>query len=196
MSRWPPLERAPAAPATPRPTLFLDRDGVIIVDRHYLDDPADVQLEAGVAAALRRARNCGYQLVGLSNQSGLGRGLFDTAAFAAVMARFDALLHAEGCALDAFFYCPHAPAARCACRKPAPGLLHEAARELAWEPARSAMVGDKLADVDLARGCGLHPILVRTGQGVAAEAALRERVGVTVCDDLAAAVSCLPGVAT
>ena len=193
MSRWPPLERDPAAPAASRPTLFLDRDGVIIVDRHYLDDPADVQLEAGVPAALRRARASGYRLVGLSNQSGLGRGLFDLATFAAVMARLDALLRDEGCALDAFFYCPHAPVDACACRKPAPGLLHEAAREMAWEPERSAMVGDKLADVDLALDAGLQPILVRTGHGVGAEAALGGRVGVPVCDDLAAAVAWLLG---
>jgi histidinol-phosphate phosphatase family protein len=173
--------------------LFLDRDGVIIVDRHYLDDPADVQLEAGVPAALRRARASGYRLVGLSNQSGLGRGLFDLATFAAVMARLDALLRAEGCALDAFFYCPHAPADACACRKPAPGLLREAAREMDWEPERSAMVGDKLADVDLALDGGLQPILVRTGHGAGAEASLGGRVGVPVCDDLAAAVAWLLG---
>jgi D-glycero-D-manno-heptose 1,7-bisphosphate phosphatase len=189
MSRWPAdLARRLGAPA---PTLFLDRDGVVIVEKDYLRDARQVELFPGVTEALRRAREAGYQLVGLSNQSGLGRGRFTLADFAAVMGRLDALLQAAGVPLDGFFYCPHAPEDGCRCRKPAPGLLDEAARHLAWDPARSWVIGDKISDVDLALGAGLRACLVRTGYGSQQERRLGERTTVLVADDLQAAVAAI-----
>jgi D-glycero-D-manno-heptose 1,7-bisphosphate phosphatase len=186
-----PAATTPTELAGPPPILFLDRDGVLVVEKDYLSDPAEVALIAGVPAALRRARRAGFRLVGVSNQSGLGRGRFNLADFAAVMTRFDALLAAAGCPLDGFYYCPHAPAVGCRCRKPQPGLLIEAAADLAWDPARAWMVGDKLSDVDLALDNGLRAVLVRTGYGREQEARLGERRGVTVVDDLAAAVAAI-----
>ncbi|MFN2370390.1 MAG: D-glycero-alpha-D-manno-heptose-1,7-bisphosphate 7-phosphatase, partial [Candidatus Krumholzibacteriia bacterium] len=112
---------------------------------------------------------------GLSNQSGLGRGLFGPEALAAVMARLDALLAAEGAAFDAFHYCPHAPADKCDCRKPAPGLLHDAAVRVPYAPRRSWMVGDKVSDVALGRDAGLSAVLVRTGYGTASAAEVAAR---------------------
>lgn len=195
MTRWvatggnrPAEHAAQPADSDLAPILFLDRDGVLVVEKDYLRDPADVELEAGVAAALRRARRAGFLLVGLSNQSGLGRGCITPAEFAAVMTRFEALLTAAGCALDGFYFCPHAPHDRCGCRKPRPGLLHEAAADLSWDPARAWMIGDKVADVDLALNNGLRAVLVRTGHGREQEARLGQRRGVAVADDLAAAV--------
>ena len=191
MSRWP-ATPLPAAGA-PAPALFLDRDGVLIVEKDYLDDAGHVEVFPGVTEALRRAQAAGFLLVGVSNQSGLGRGCFTAADFDAVMGRLDELLRAAGVPLDAFFFCPHAPEDGCACRKPAPGLLEEASRHLAWDPARSWVIGDKISDVDLALGAGLRACLVRTGYGSQQERRLGERSPVLVADDLLAAVVAILG---
>ncbi|MEZ4389308.1 MAG: HAD family hydrolase [Candidatus Krumholzibacteriia bacterium] len=190
MSRWPADDRR-ARDLVPRPTLFLDRDGVVVVEKDYLSRADDVELEAGVGPALRRAREAGFQLVGLSNQSGLGRGKFTPADLAAVMTRLDELLAAAGCPFDAFLYCPHAPEAGCRCRKPGPGLLEEAAAMVRWEPARSWLIGDKISDVDLAVSAGLGPVLVRTGHGAVEAPRLGDRPEVLVCADLATAVAAI-----
>ena len=206
MSIWLPPEPGSAAAArrlggefaAGPPTLFLDRDGCLIHDRHYLADPAGVDLIDGVAEALHRAAAAGYQLIGLSNQSGIGRGCFSPAQLDAVMGRLHDLLAAAGARLDAMFYCPHAPEAGCDCRKPAPGLLYEAAVHFTWTSAASWVIGDKLADIDLALNNGLGAVLVRTGHGLREEIELLDRrarsegdtadAGVRVVDDLPAAV--------
>jgi histidinol-phosphate phosphatase family protein len=110
------------------PVLFLDRDGVVIADRDYLGDPREVQVLPGVAATMLAAREAGFAVVGVSNQSGLGRGFFTPADFTAVMERLDELLARQGAEFDGFYYCPHAPKEDCDCRKPKGGLLEEAAR--------------------------------------------------------------------
>jgi histidinol-phosphate phosphatase family protein len=192
MSRWSPApapaHEAAAAPPPSRPVLFLDRDGVLLIEKDYLSDPAAVELEHGVPAALRDARAAGFLLICVSNQSGLGRGRFTAADFEAVMARFADLLQGAGCPLDAYYYCPHAPGAGCLCRKPAPGLLAEAAAHFRWDPARAWMIGDKISDVDFALGAGLRPVLVLTGYGHEQARRLGDRRGVAVAADLAAAV--------
>jgi histidinol-phosphate phosphatase family protein len=187
--RWPP-DTAPPGTPTAGPVLFLDRDGVIIIEKDYLADAAGVELVPGVPAALRQARAAGYRLVGVSNQSGLGRGRFTSEQFTGVMRRLDALLEAAGCPLDGFFYCPHAPADGCRCRKPKPGLLEEAATSFTYDPTRSWVIGDKVSDVDLALAAGLGAVLVRTGHGRVQEAALADRPAL-VADDLPAAVTAI-----
>ncbi len=173
MSVW----REPAATGTAGPVLFLDRDGVVITDRNYLADPDEVALVPGAAAAMVRARAAGFALVGVSNQSGLGRGLFGEAEFTAVMQRLEALLAAAGTSFDAFYYCPHAPGQDCRCRKPLPGLLEEAAHRLPWVAELSWVVGDKASDVALARDAGLGAVLVHTGYGAGEAAVVRARWG-------------------
>jgi D-glycero-D-manno-heptose 1,7-bisphosphate phosphatase len=147
------------------PALFLDRDGVVIVDRDYLSDPEGVELVPGAAAAMVRAAAAGYLLIGLSNQSGIGRGRFGPAELEAVMERVDLELSRHGAALDAMYYCPHAPEAGCRCRKPGPGLLEEAAASFRWDASRSWVIGDKASDVELGRRHGLGAVLVGTGHG-------------------------------
>jgi len=190
VSRWP-ADLAPCAAGPPAPTLFLDRDGVLVLEKEYLRDAGQVDLHGGVGEALRTARAAGFRLVGVSNQSGLGRGIFTAADLDAVMRRLAALLAAEAAALDAFFYCPHVPEAGCACRKPATGLLEEARACLPWDPARSWVIGDKVSDVDLALRAGLRACLVRTGYGSQQERRLGERGPVLVADDLLAAVTAI-----
>lgn len=188
MSRWPAEPPWPPPPALSS-ILFIDRDGVLVVEKDYLSDPAAVELVPGAAAALGRARAAGYRLIGISNQSGLGRGLFAISDFEAVMTRLDELLRSEGCPLDDFYYCPHAPAAQCDCRKPRLGLLREAAASWAWDPDRSWVIGDKVSDLEFAHRARLRSILVRTGHGHEQQKLLDQKLAVLVADDLPAAVA-------
>jgi D,D-heptose 1,7-bisphosphate phosphatase len=121
MAIWKRCEADPAR--DPGPALFLDRDGVVVVEKDYLRDPAQVVLVPGAAEAMRAAAAMGYLIVGVSNQSGLGRGKISPDEFTRVMTRLEELLAAQGTGFDGFYYCPHAPQEGCACRKPAPGLL-------------------------------------------------------------------------
>jgi D-glycero-D-manno-heptose 1,7-bisphosphate phosphatase len=184
--------QARGGPPLMGPVLFLDRDGVVVEERNYLRDPEQVILLPGAAEAIRRARAAGYHVIGVSNQSGIGRGLYRESDFAAVQRRVDALLEAAGAAFDAFFYCPHSPEEGCRCRKPGPGLLEEAARLFRWPAAGSWVVGDKLADVELGLAVGLRALLVRSGHGRAQEGSVAGR-GVPVREDLAAAVDLILG---
>ena len=146
--------------------IFLDRDGVVIAERHYLSDPEQVKILPGVVEAMIRAHDAGFLLVGVSNQSGIGRGRFSVSDFESVMTRLDELLEQGGISFDAFLYCPHAPEENCKCRKPQPGLLQEASCHVNYSPNGSWVVGDKLCDVNLGRNLGLGGILVLTGHGL------------------------------
>jgi len=160
-----------AAP-TLRPAAFLDRDGTIIVEREFLADPAGVELIPGAADGMRALRRAGFALVVVTNQSGIGRGLFDLPQFRAVQARLDEILAAEEIHLDGVYLCPHRPDDGCDCRKPAPALYCQAAHELGLDLRASLYIGDRLSDVDAALTLGGTGILVRTGYGAAVEAAL------------------------
>lgn len=141
-----------------RRALFLDRDGTLISDVGYPRDPALVEPLPGAFAALR-ALQARFALVIVSNQSGIGRGLITTAEAAAVHARVVELFGEAGVAFAGAYYCPHDPGAGCACRKPAPGLLLDAARELGIELAGSIMLGDKPSDVAAGRAAGCRHAL-------------------------------------
>lgn len=150
-----------AGPVNGRPAVFLDRDGTIIEDLGYLSDPADVRLLPGVGAALRLLAEGGFLLVIVTNQSGVGRGMFDRASVDRVNARLAETLRREGVALDGVYVCPHGPEDDCACRKPAPGLMLEAARALGIDLEASYMVGDKASDAEAGRRAGCRGILTK-----------------------------------
>ncbi len=177
------------------PALFLDRDGVVIVDRNYLSDPDQVELLPGAAETMIAASAAGYLLIGVSNQSGLGRGRFTIDDLERVMARIDLLLGNAGTGFDGFYYCPHAPGEGCECRKPAAGLFEEAAKSCHWDPEGSWVVGDKASDVAFGRNRGLGSVLVRTGYGAGQENEVRRQwvhdPRVLVADDLAAAYAAI-----
>ena len=151
--------------------VVLDRDGTIIVERHYLSDPGQVELIPGVAAGLRQLRELGLGLVMITNQSAISRGVFDEARLGLIHQRLRELLAAEGIYLDGIYSCPHAPEEDCPCRKPRPGLLESAAQELDFDPQACFVIGDKVCDIELGRRVGATTLLVRTGYGaqVAAE---------------------------
>ncbi len=144
--------------------VLLDRDGTVIVDRQYLGDPDGVTLLGAAAEGLRRITGLGLGLAVVSNQSGVGRGYFTIDAVTRVNARMTDLLAAEGVRLDGVYFCPHAPDAGCRCRKPRPGLVERAARELAFEPARSFVVGDQPTDVALGHAVGATTFMLRSAQ--------------------------------
>jgi D-glycero-D-manno-heptose 1,7-bisphosphate phosphatase len=171
-----------------RRAAFLDRDGTIIEERHFLADPADVRLLPGAAAALRDLAEAGFLLVLVTNQSGIARGLFTPDDFAAVQQRLVALLAAEGVALDGMFHCPHHPdfTGPCDCRKPGLGMYRQAADRLGVDLATSVYIGDRISDVLPAVAIGGRGILVRTGYGRREEALLP--AGMEAADDLSAAV--------
>jgi histidinol-phosphate phosphatase family protein len=154
-----------------RAAVFLDRDGTVIVEKHYLHDPEGVELLPGAGEGLRRMAALGLRLVLVSNQSGVGRGYFGRGDVERVHGRLAELLAAQGVRLDGFYICPHAPAKvsgeECGCRKPRPGLIERACAELGLDAGASFVIGDKPCDVDLGLVVNATAILVTTGYGAA-----------------------------
>ncbi|MFO0728565.1 MAG: HAD family hydrolase [Myxococcota bacterium] len=142
------------------PAVFLDRDGTLIDDPGYLSDPDQVRLLGGAGEGLRILAAAGFALVLISNQSGVGRGLFTVQALEAVHRRLLELLEAEGIALAGAWYCTHAPDQGCACRKPAPGLLVQAASALGLSLQDSWMIGDRASDLAAAKAAGARAVLL------------------------------------
>jgi histidinol-phosphate phosphatase family protein len=173
----------------PRPAIFLDRDGTLIRERGYLGDPAGLELLPGVARALRNLREAGYPLVVISNQSGVGRGMFTVRRVHEVMAQLRERLREHGVELDSIRFCPHRPDENCPCRKPRPGLLELAAEDLMISLRDSFAIGDKRLDVAAGHAAGARGILVRTGYGHEEETLppIEEAAPDRVCDDLAEA---------
>jgi len=157
--------------------VFLDRDGTLIEDRGYLGEIGQVAFYPWSVDVVRVLNRAGVRVVLVTNQAGVARGYFKEEAVHAVHRHIDAVLSAGGARIDAYYYCPHHPAGtvtayaeRCTCRKPGPGLVERAARELGIDPRRSFVVGDKWVDVGLARAVGARAVLVRTGYGRGEEA--------------------------
>jgi len=151
--------------AAERRYVVLDRDGTLIVDRHYLSDPNGVELVEGAGAALRRLAELGLGLVVVTNQSGVARGLVSPARLAEIHRRMQALLRIEGVQLAGIYVCPHGPEDGCACRKPRTALLERAALEKGFDPRRAFVVGDKRSDVALGRAMGATTLLVSRQEG-------------------------------
>jgi D-glycero-D-manno-heptose 1,7-bisphosphate phosphatase len=168
---------------------FLDRDGTLIEDLHYLRDPALVRLLPGVGPALRTLNDAGVLAVVATNQSGIARGRLTEAEYRATRRRLDELLASEGAWIDGHYHCPHLPeiTGACDCRKPGPGLYREAARDLDIDLASSWWIGDRLRDLTAARSFGGHGALLLTGSG-REEALLPDARSWLIVPDLEAAV--------
>lgn len=180
------------------PALFIDRDGTLTVEKHFISDPDQVELIPGAAEALLAVKKRGFKLIVVSNQSGIARGYFTHREVARVNDRLTELLHARGVTLDGIYFCPHHVqgsvseyAVPCRCRKPHPGLAEQAAREHHINLRRSIVIGDKLDDLNLGRAIGARSILVRTGYGRRTEEYLTSEMPdlhPIVVDDLPAAI--------
>jgi D-glycero-D-manno-heptose 1,7-bisphosphate phosphatase len=172
-----------------RPVVFLDRDGTLIEDRHYIRSPDEVRLLPHAADAVRQLNAAGVAAVVITNQSGIARGLLGEPEYAAVRDRVDELLAAAGARLDASFHCPHHPVftGPCPCRKPGIALHERALRELDLDAARTATIGDRWHDVEPARTLGGTGILVPSTE-TSADEVERARADALVATDLLAAV--------
>lgn len=173
-----------------RRAVFLDRDGTIVDDPPpgFLHEPGKVRLLPGAGKAIRRLNDAGWLVIGVTNQSGIARGLYGEAAYAAVQRRLANLLAGHGARLDASYFCPHHPqlTGPCGCRKPGTKLFLDAAEQFGIDLARSFFVGDRLSDVQPARALGGRGILVTSGRGVLHQGQARA-LSVPVVTDLAAA---------
>lgn len=147
--------------------VFLDRDDTLIRDRGYLSDPGGIELLPGAPEAVRLLNEAGVPAILVTNQSGIARGLFDEARLNAIHERLRELLADRGARLDAVYYCPHHPegtvrafSISCACRKPSPGMLVQAAKDFGLDLPSCFMIGDKIEDVQAIRGVGGTGILI------------------------------------
>ncbi len=172
--------------------IILDRDGVINEDSDdYIKTPEEWLPIPGSLEAIARLTRAKYRVVIATNQSGLGRGLFDASMLSRIHEKMHRKVAEAGGRIEAIFFCPHAPDDHCECRKPKPGLFHDIASRLYVDLQDVPAVGDALRDIQAAQATGARPVLVRTGKGSRALAAATGLKGVAVFDDLAAVADAL-----
>jgi D-glycero-D-manno-heptose 1,7-bisphosphate phosphatase len=176
--------------------VFLDRDGTINAEKEYLHRTEDFEFIPGAPQAIKLLNDAGFCIVVVTNQSGVARGYYDEAAVERLHRHMDAELARFGARVDAYYFCPHHPdhgsgeyTRACACRKPLPGMLVQAAADLAVDLTESWIIGDKLADVEAGLRAGCRPLLVRTGYGADEEARLPREV--PVHDDILGAAQAI-----
>lgn len=152
--------------------VFLDRDGVINEDIGYVIDPNDLRLIPGSANAIRRINERSIRVLVATNQAGVARGYFPESHVVRFNEALSRGLEKEGAHIDKFYYCPHHPTAGrgiyktvCDCRKPMPGLLHQAAKDFSLDLKKCVIIGDKASDVGAGVSAGCRTILVMTGYG-------------------------------
>jgi D-glycero-D-manno-heptose 1,7-bisphosphate phosphatase len=169
--------------------IFLDRDGTLIEERHYLSDPKQVTLLPGVVEGLILLEKAGFLLFVVSNQSGVARGYFTEDDVKAVNEELDRQLRMLKIGIEKYYFCPHHPngsieqyAIHCDCRKPKSGFLIQAAKEYSLDLTRSWMVGDKISDAITGESLGVKGILVRSGYGQSE--AEKHGPSINCCDSL------------
>lgn len=162
-----------------QPAVFLDRDGTLIEERGFLDRMELMSLFPWTADALRLLKRAGYMLVVVTNQSALARGIIDEAFLESVHRELSARLAPGGAVIDRYYHCPHLADASieryrqvCRCRKPGPGMIEQACREMDLDPAKSFMVGDRWIDVECGVAAGTRAIQVLSGHGTREERAV------------------------
>ena len=165
--------------------VLIDRDGTLIVEKNYLSNPDEVEFIPGVAPALQRLHEAGWGICVVTNQSGIARGYFDMDQLGKVHQRLAEMLALFDVQLDGIYLCPHGPDDKCKCRKPLPGMIHQAVAAHGFDPQKAWVVGDKEIDVGLGRSVGASSVLVRTGYGQRYES---ETKADFIADDLSTAV--------
>ena len=179
-----------------KPAVFIDRDGTVIEEAGYLDRLDRLVFFPYAVDAVRLLKRAGFAVVIVTNQAGVGRGIYGEQFVHDTHALIAARFAAAGAGVDAFYYCPHHPDATvaryrvaCDCRKPAPGMLHKAAADLDLDLTRSFAIGDKWSDVKAGEAAGTRSLLVRTGYGRTTEGSRPEGTRAVVVDNLIAAVA-------
>ena len=171
---------------------FLDRDGTLIEERGFISSADQVRLEVGVVTGLRKLSALGFQLVVVSNQSGVGRGFLTLEQAMAVNRRTCELLAEQGISICGWFMCPHLPTEGCRCRKPSAGMALAASEKFGLDLTRSLVIGDKRSDMELAKAIGGLGILVETGYGRSARDWAVSQ-GLPVCSSIDAAADFVLG---
>jgi D-glycero-D-manno-heptose 1,7-bisphosphate phosphatase len=147
---------------TKRPAIFLDRDGVLIVEKDFVVAPDDIEFYPETIAALN-AINGKYLKVVVSNQSGIARGFFSSEDVEKFNVELSKRLIRKGITIDSWRFCPHGPEDNCDCRKPRPGLILESAEKMNIDLKNSWIIGDKSSDIEAGKAAGIKTILVKTG---------------------------------
>lgn len=155
-----------------QPAIFLDRDGTMNVDIGYVSSPDELEIYPWAPEAVRMINHAGFKAIVVTNQSGVARGLYTEETLASIHHRLMSELERGNAYLDEIYYCPHHPRVGgpsyrmvCDCRKPLPGMLRKAERELRIDLQNSFVIGDKASDVELAKNGGTSSVLVLTGYG-------------------------------
>ena len=175
--------------------VFLDRDGTIIKDVHYLSNPKEIEFLPGAIEGIKKLNEAGFLVIVISNQSGIARGILSEDLLQTIDKTMHKLLLARGAHIDGSYYCPHHPEHgtypyndECECRKPSPGMIIRAAKEKGIDLGRSSMIGDKPSDIEAGRRAGVKTVLVLTGLGTESKDKL-ERPTDRVASDLADAAA-------
>ena len=169
--------------------VILDRDGVINFDsEQFVKSPAEWKAMPGSLEAIARLTQAGYRVVVATNQSGIGRGLFDMDTLNAMHDKMHRAVQAVGGRIDAVFYCPHSADSKCDCRKPKPGMFNRIGACFNADMPEVYAIGDSLRDLQAAEAAGTRPILVLTGKGKETQAENRLPEGTLIFADLTAAV--------
>jgi D-glycero-D-manno-heptose 1,7-bisphosphate phosphatase len=180
-----------------RTALFLDRDGVINEEIQYLHRVEDIRLIPGSAQTIAQMNSIGVLVIVVSNQAGIGRGLYSEEDYFKVQEHLGALLKSLKAHVDRSYFCPHHPEhglgdyrTPCTCRKPNPGMLLQAADDFGLDLHKCIMVGDRETDLEAGRAVGCRTVLVRTGYGKRVEAMLREHQRSDLCDAVFESLFC------
>lgn len=152
-------------PNTPKPTVFLDRDGTINEEIEYLHQKEKFKLLPGVLEGIKKLQKLGYRIAVVTTQAGIGLGYFTEEDFYELNKVFLKACHGQGIIINKIYYCPHSKSDNCNCRKPATGLFKRASRDIPSDLSRSIMIGDKTSDIQAGKNAGLYTILVKTGHG-------------------------------
>ncbi|OGF47173.1 MAG: hypothetical protein A2231_09460 [Candidatus Firestonebacteria bacterium RIFOXYA2_FULL_40_8] len=169
--------------------VFLDRDGTLNIEKEYLSDPSGLELYPDAAKAVKELNSMKLPVLVLTNQSGIGRGMFTLKVLTAIHDKLKKILKIEaGAVIDALYYCPHLPSDNCNCRKPKLGMIEKAVADTGVNPKISYFIGDKAADIMLGKNAGGKTILVLTGYGRTEKDKLEKKPDF-IADNLFAAVT-------
>ena len=147
------------------PYIFFDRDGTIIVEKHYLHEPSEVEFCPGAVEGMLMLKEMGFHFAVVTNQSGIGRGYYQARDMQATHDHIEEELKIHDVMIDGWYHCPHAPDENCMCRKPNPGMFEQASEHLRIDVGQSYVIGDKACDIDFGIKCGMATVLVMTGHG-------------------------------
>jgi len=139
---------------------FIDRDGTMVFDKHYLADPRGLEIIPTVPEGIKKFNDANIPVIVITNQSGIARGKFDEATLELIHQRLFEILEDSGAIVNGLYYCPHMPDAGCDCRKPKPGMLLRAKNEHGFDLAKSYVIGDRMIDIEMAHSVGAIGVIV------------------------------------